>query len=161
VKRWLSVVAVVMLLQGSASASPQAHVDFGAAATAASREPVPSVGASAPVVQPAPPSLDPRYAEARLEYDTFALRHAQRTFVWQYWSGIVVFLLVMATVVMGLYLSFLHFREGRRGGGGQIKMSTTGIEVSSPVIGLLILVISLGFFYLYLSQVYPITEVKP
>jgi hypothetical protein len=54
----------------------------------------------------------------------------------------------------------LHFIEGRKGG-GQIKLSAAGLEMSSPVIGLLILAISLGFFYLYLSQVYPITEVKP
>jgi hypothetical protein len=71
-----------------------------------------------------------------------------------------VFVVVMTTVVVGLWLSFLHFVEGRRGG-GHIKLSPSGVEVSSPVIGLLILIVSLGFFYLYLSQVYPITEIKP
>jgi hypothetical protein len=31
--------------------------------------------------------------------------------------------------------------------------------VSSPVLGVIILVISLGFFYLYLVYVYPISEI--
>ena len=36
--------------------------------------------------------------------------------------------------------------------------SATGISVSSPVLGVIILVISLAFFYLYLVYVYPISE---
>jgi hypothetical protein len=57
-------------------------------------------------------------------------------------------------------MSFLHFYDGWKGGGGKMKVSREGLEVSSPVIGLMISVVSLGFFYLYLTQVYPITEVK-
>jgi hypothetical protein len=41
-----------------------------------------------------------------------------------------------------------------------VKLGTSGIEVSSSVLGIVILVLSLGFFYLYLVYVYPITEVK-
>ncbi|MET0336926.1 MAG: hypothetical protein ABW063_04110, partial [Caulobacter sp.] len=37
-----------------------------------------------------------------------------------------------------------------------IKLSLAGLEVSSSIIGLLVLVVSLGFFYLYLDRVYEI-----
>ena len=40
----------------------------------------------------------------------------------------------------------------------QLKASTSGVEVSSPVLGVIILALSLMFFYLYLKYVYPITE---
>ncbi len=36
----------------------------------------------------------------------------------------------------------------------------TGFRIASPVLGVLILGLSLGFFYLYLQFVYPIIEIK-
>lgn len=41
----------------------------------------------------------------------------------------------------------------------KFKVGKDGIEFSSPVLGLIIMFISLLFFYLYLVHVYPITEV--
>ena len=75
-------------------------------------------------------------------------------------ASIFIFVMVIAAVGLGLWMSFLHFYEGRKGGGGRMKVSRDGVEVSSPVIGLMILVVSLAFFYLYLTQVYPITEIS-
>jgi hypothetical protein len=40
-----------------------------------------------------------------------------------------------------------------------IVVSPKGFEVSSPVLGVIILLISLAFFYLYLVHVYPINEI--
>ena len=40
----------------------------------------------------------------------------------------------------------------------QIEASLKGIRVSSPVLGILILIISFLFFYLYLIYVYPIVD---
>ncbi len=143
--------AIVLLLAPAILVS-QSRVDFAAAAAAADQKSPAQIG-----VGPAPGE---DYAKARAEYDRFALQHAQRTYEWQYRSGIIIFVLVIASVTLGLWMSFLHFYQGRKGG-GTMKLSKDGVEVSSPVIGLLILVVSLGFFYLYLSQVYPITEVRP
>jgi len=42
-----------------------------------------------------------------------------------------------------------------------LKVGLHGIEVSSSIIGLLILVLSLAFFYLYLSNVYPVFDRLP
>jgi hypothetical protein len=43
-------------------------------------------------------------------------------------------------------------------GGTSLELSTTGLKVSSPVLGVVILALSLGFFYLYLVYAYPIQE---
>ena len=40
----------------------------------------------------------------------------------------------------------------------KLKVGLDGLEVSSPVLGVVILVISLAFFYLYLIYVYPMNE---
>jgi hypothetical protein len=144
--RLTSSAAVSSSLSGE-----QSRVDFSAAAATADAK-----ASSAPAGDTAEAQ---EYAAARLEYDKFALRHAQRTYEWQFWASIAIFLLVITAVALGLWMSFLHFYEGRKGGGGKMKFSREGVEVSSPVIGLLILVVSLAFFYLYLTQVYPITEV--
>jgi hypothetical protein len=41
-----------------------------------------------------------------------------------------------------------------------LEMGTSGVKVSSPVLGVIILVVSMGFFYLYLKTVYPIEEAQ-
>lgn len=40
----------------------------------------------------------------------------------------------------------------------EVGISSSGLQVKSSVLGVVILVISLAFFYLYLDNVYPITE---
>lgn len=110
------------------------------------------------------------------EYKTTAFSHRQRVFEWQLLSSKVIFVVVIFLVLTGIYFSWLQFRAdlARRdaGGGGDdasgdggaesststIEASAKGIKVSSPVLGVIILVISLMFFYLYLQYVYPIEE---
>lgn len=41
-----------------------------------------------------------------------------------------------------------------------IKASLQGVEISSSILGLLVLIISLAFFYLYLTRVYPVVAEK-
>jgi len=147
----IPTVALVVLFAASLL-SAQSRVDFSAAAAAADSNTSASASPDS--------SATEQYAAARLAYDQFALLHAQRTYEWQFWASIIIFVLVITAVGLGLWMSFLHFYEGRKGGGGKMKVSREGVEVSSPVIGLMILVVSLAFFYLYLTQVYPIVEVK-
>jgi hypothetical protein len=40
------------------------------------------------------------------------------------------------------------------------KMGPGGLELSSQVIGLIVLTLSFGFFYLYVKEVYPMVENK-
>lgn len=41
--------------------------------------------------------------------------------------------------------------------GADLDISTKGIKVSSSVLGVIVLVISMAFLYMYLDKVYPIT----
>ena len=41
----------------------------------------------------------------------------------------------------------------------EFSASLKGIKVSSPILGVVILIISLAFFYLYLVYVYPIEDI--
>lgn len=101
------------------------------------------------------------------EYRTQGFEHRQRVFEWQLLSSKLIFVVVIFLVIAGVYFSWLQFRvEMRRQekGGEEHSPSTLeataqGIKVSSPVLGVIILVISLLFFYLYLVHVYPIEEI--
>jgi cytoskeletal protein RodZ len=42
----------------------------------------------------------------------------------------------------------------------ELQLGPTGIKITSPVLGVVILGLSLGFFYLYLKYVYPITNIS-
>lgn len=87
----------------------------------------------------------------------------------------VVFVL-LDLVVTGVFFAWIQFRQGtalrarEAGGEGEaagssedpdheLEISTQGIKVSSPVLGVVILTLSVGFFYLYLVYVYFISEI--
>jgi hypothetical protein len=104
------------------------------------------------------------------EYRVSGLEHRRRVFEWQLFSSKVTFVGVLLLVGIGIVFAAIQFRAGlaRRGASGQessdkevvtqLELATTGIKVTSPVLGVIILVISLAFFYLYLVYVYPISE---
>lgn len=118
------------------------------------------------------------------EYRTTGFDHRARVFEWQLLSSKVIFVIVLALVTIGIYFSWLQFRAGlvpqaaaapapdgaaekapaeKAPAGGTdtrttISLSGKGIEVTSPVLGVIILTISLAFLYLYLVYVYPIED---
>lgn len=90
--------------------------------------------------------------------------HRQRVFAWQDVSTKITFAVVILLVLAGVYFAAVQFhvgmREGRQTGEpGEVEMSFKGIKVRSPVLGVIVLTISLAFFYLYLIYVYPIQNV--
>jgi hypothetical protein len=123
---------------------------------------------------------------ADFEHSVWALQYRQRAYEAHHQYTMWVFILVCALVVLGMYLSWREFNldERRRlrgktrnptekgevgagagdpgGGGGaptsSLDLTATGLKVTSPVLGVIILVVSMGFFYLYLKTVYPIQE---
>lgn len=73
----------------------------------------------------------------------------------------IILVVVIVIVFSGIYLSYLQVKRDLGANSAQessIEITRDGVKVSSSVIGLLILVISLAFFYLYLTQVYTIRE---
>jgi hypothetical protein len=105
---------------------------------------------------------------AYYDYYTFGLAHRQRVIWWQHISSRIIFAIVLSLVVIGVYFAWRQFSaaliSGTGGTGAEMPTSTVeigskGVKVSSPVLGVIILTLSLGFFYLYLVFVYPIVEI--
>ncbi len=107
----------------------------------------------------------------RSSFDYYIKGHKHRTkvFAWQFNSGRIIFVVVLMLVAIGIYFAWVQFKldtgvdkqDTRKGEGKEhtVELSTSGIKVSSPVLGVIILVLSLAFFYLYLVFVYPIAEI--
>lgn len=122
---------------------------------------------------------------AYYEYKARGLAHRGEVFAWQLASEKAIFVVVLFLVIAGIYFSWLQFRASlprpqragakRAGGAAEAEVAPVaaavaaavtefsagrdGIKVSSPVLGVIILVLSLLFFYLYLVYVYPISEI--
>jgi hypothetical protein len=123
-----------------------------------------------------------RYYAAMREYYGYRVsgyKHRMDIFEWQFLSSKIIFFVVILLVLTGVYFSGVQFHSSlRRSRGGasvptevaadvvalekseftEIEASVKGIRVSSPVLGVVILVISFMFFYLYLLFVYPIVD---
>lgn len=120
--------------------------------------------------------LQAELEKAVLQYQIGSMEQRHRALEWQHYSGIAIFVVVVVVVLCGLVFSGLQFRASLRqvptgprisesdpliaGTRTDVEFSAKGIRVSSPVIGILILTISLVFFYLYLVHVYPINEIS-
>ena len=100
-----------------------------------------------------------------------SLEHNRRLFEWQLQSSRIIFWVVIGLVVVGIIFSGIQFAKAlklppqqtekeRQEQLTELEITTRGIKVSSPVLGVVILVISLGFFYLFLIHVYPVQHVQ-
>jgi hypothetical protein len=149
---------------------PKAAVDFRRAA----------VEAQGSAIDPADQNLRLRELEGQVVQNQWAREFTRYSYWWHFLSTIVIFAMVIGIVAFGLRLTWLQFtRESRirtrasdsarasaAGTGAEslpatpstVKIGPAGIEITSQVIGLLILALSVGFFYLYARYIYPITE---
>jgi hypothetical protein len=120
-------------------------------------------GLSAATAEAYQASLQAYYTYRRVGYE-------QRlgVFAWQLLSTKVIFFVVLLLVLAGIVFAAIQFHSGlRRRGEGEVpspqetelSLSLREVNVRSPVLGVIILTISLAFFYLYLVHVYPIRNV--
>jgi hypothetical protein len=94
------------------------------------------------------------------EYQARGFEHRSRVFNWQYRSSILIFSVVNLLVLAGLAFSWMQFRRGWGSGlESEMEFSGAGVKIRSSVLGVIILVVSLAFYYLYLAYVYPIEEI--
>lgn len=101
-----------------------------------------------------------RFDELHLAYEERRLDQRARTFAWQQRSTELIFWLVVLIVLSGLALSFWHVYR-KESAPTKLTIGGKGVEVSSRLVGVLVFVLSLVFFYLYVKTVYPISEVSP
>jgi len=124
----------------------------------------------------------------RYQYDIEALQHRRESFRWSLNASKIIFAVVVILVFSGLVFAAIQFRIALARGAGphrggkvsgtnqagdaathsiaepaselatNLEVSATGVKVSSSVLGVIILAISMAFFYLYARYVYPIRE---
>lgn len=120
--------------------------------------------------------MEDTYQEAKYEYYIQSLHSRKDAFAWSHTSSKIIFWMVLVIVFFGLVFSSIQFyismlrakqrtltKEGQEvptepATGTSLKISMSGLEVNSSVLGIIILVLSLGFFYIYLIHVYPVKE---
>lgn len=102
--------------------------------------------------------------QAYYEYRVQGYEDRLQVFAWQSISTKVTFGVVVALVLAGVYFAAVQFHVGMRAGreageASEVEMSFKSVKIRSPVLGVIVLTISLAFFYLYLVYVYPIENV--
>jgi hypothetical protein len=111
-----------------------------------------SVGAAGPATQI--PDAEDAYS---LWYDGYV----KRIYEWQFYSGIALFMVVIALVAAALYFAYVQFRFSLRASAVEsqtLQIDAHGLALKSSFLGVVILAFSLAFFFLYLRYVYPINE---
>jgi len=126
--------------------------------------------------------LQEKYDKAANDYYVWTNTYKRNIFQFQYVSGIIIFIVVLFIVFTGLafsawqfYITMHHVRikqalilQNKDAGTdnpvdglkSDIEISTSGVKVNSSVLGVIIIALSLAFFYLYLAYVYPINPVS-
>jgi hypothetical protein len=125
------------------------------------------------------PTTRQKYLESMQGYYEYRKRgylYRSSVFDWQLLSSRIIFFVVLFLVACGIYFAWVQFRAAlgalRRSPAKdgapadrpsplatQFEVSAKGIVINSSVLGVVILGLSLAFFYLYLVYVYPIQNV--
>jgi hypothetical protein len=131
-----------------------------------------------------PTDADRCTAAIDLKHRQWREEFVEKSYQWHLFSTRVIFWLVVSIVTFGLYITYVQFTRDYRGwsavhgqappsaaadpaqaAGEQasrpvstVKLGPGGLELSSQVIGLIVLALSFGFFYEYIRVVYPMVE---
>jgi hypothetical protein len=121
-------------------------------------------GSRADAASPNAAAASPQVTAAYERYYISALAQRSSAFAWQAFASKVIFWMVIFLVVSGIAFSAAQFWVGIRRGSPEtaqeIELSLNAVKIRSQFLGVITLALSLGFFYLYLSTVYPITSVR-
>lgn len=122
--------------------------------------------------------------QARMNYYIHAMDHRAEDFWWQHVASRLIFAMVIGLVAIGVYFAWVQFRKDINRPPGteeanseksppkktskdqhespppetDLELSLGGLKIKSPVLGVIILALSLGFFYLYLRYVFPMSD---
>lgn len=104
----------------------------------------------------------------RIDHEIWKIKFIEKSFEWQFILSLILLCMVIAIVIVGLYFSYIQFtksfkKDNQDSENQDIKETTIRIgqgeiEISSSVIGLIILTLSLAFFYLYITNIFPFQE---
>lgn len=104
----------------------------------------------------------------QIDHEIWKIRFIEKSFEWQFASSFIILVIVIAIVIAGLYFSYIQFTKSFKQENKdsekqeitetRIKIGKGEMEISSSVIGLIILTLSFAFFYLYITNVFPLKE---
>lgn len=105
-----------------------------------------------------------------VNYYEWALQNRRSIISRQQSTGTIIFIAVLLLVAAGMLFSAIQFYMAVKAAGRSgvtpdaaaptsFKASLAGIEISSSILGVIILTVSLAFFYLYLVHVFPLTVI--
>ncbi len=108
------------------------------------------------------------YNIARIEHQNNLMSIEKNAYVVQQIMTVLIFFVVTALVLGGLWLSYIQFQNdiSRSSSPDEaqpkatFKIGKAGVEFSSSVIGLIVLFMSFFFFHLYVEDVYTIKTNK-
>jgi hypothetical protein len=95
----------------------------------------------------------------RISYNSWSLAHRSASLIVQLFSTVLLLAVVMFIIFFGLVMSYLEFRKGGESS-TTLKLGAANLEISSTIIGIVILSISLAFAYIYFDKAYKISEVS-
>jgi hypothetical protein len=133
------------------------NASYGATNTGTSSPNSPAATTTQPNATVTLPEI-PELSQALSEYYLWGLKHRRATLRLQLIKDNILFVIVLAIVGFGVYLSYIQFKKGDQPE-GSLKLGPAGVEVTSSILGIFILAFSIGFFYLYLVHVFPIEEI--
>ena len=91
------------------------------------------------------------------KYQVEVLKHSRKVYAWQHISSIIIFYVVVFLVLVGVVFSWLQFRAAAfKGESEELDANLKGVKITSSTLGVVILVLSMCFFFLYLRYVYPV-----
>ncbi len=102
-----------------------------------------------------------KHSKIQLKWKEFTVKHAMRTLSFSFCSSLAIFIIVIFIICFALFLTWRQFNQtGKSSETHVLKIGKDGIYAESSVIGFLVLLISLVFFFLYLIHVYPISFIE-
>jgi len=110
-----------------------------------------------------PAPVNAKVQAASDDYYIASLHHRAAVFEWQAFASKIIFWMVITLVASGILFSAFQFyhsmRTDKATATEEIELSLKNIKVKSQFLGVVTLAISLAFFYLYVSNIYPIVPV--
>lgn len=127
-------------------------------------------------------SRDPAYQKIDIKYYELWAEHNLNVFKWTIWESRILLAVVLLIVGCGLYFAYIQLKSSidvdvpsikpgestppalispSRNGETTLGLSLSSVNLKSSIVGLIILALSLGFFYLYLKEVFPLRIVDP
>lgn len=187
-KRRRAALAGWLWLLGAAAFAadpPRVAIDFAAIAKQAASAPAPAALDESAF----DPALALKDQSDHLDYVRWQRDYARRGWEWHLMSTQALFAIVLGIVGFGLWITWQQFKRdytGRRRvrrapaadkadaasapapeplpelprPAGSIKVGPAGLELTSQIVGLLVLAMSLAFFYFYVKEVYPMRELE-